>query len=213
MKVSAPASAGDDRSASAWAVVVRIAAAVAMIAYPVVVWLGLSGAAEGRSSARGIALLLLAVIAPAVFAGMRRSQRQAVRGLAAVPLVTVGALALAAALNASDCLLAVPVAINAVLLVAFGSTLRAGAMPMIERFACLQDPELSPAKQRWCRAWTFVWCLFFVLNGGAALGLAWLAPMQWWAVYNGLVAYVLIGALLALEWVLRRRRFATGARG
>lgn len=190
----------------------RIAAAIAMIAYPVVVWLGLSGAAEGWSSARGIALVLLAVTAPAVFVGMRRSRKAAVRGLAAVPFTTVIALLLAAALDRADCLLAVPVAINAVLLVAFGCTLRGGAMPMIERFARLQEPELPEPKQRWCRTWTAIWCLFFVANGGIALGLACCAPMQWWAVYNGLVAYVLIGSLLLLEWLLRRRRFPSGGR-
>ena len=31
--------------------------------------------------------------------------------------------------------------------------------------------------------------------------------MKWWAFYNGLLAYALIGCLFAIEWLLRRVRF------
>src|SRR6185436_7648546 len=54
-----------------------------------------------------------------------------------------------------------------------------------------------------------IWCLFFALNGSTALLLALAAPLAWWTLYNGLIAYLLIGALFATEWILRRRRFRT----
>ncbi len=45
---------------------------------------------------------------------------------------------------------------------------------------------------------------------GAMAGLALTAPLAWWATWNGLVAYVLMGILFAVEWTVRRRRFHRG---
>jgi uncharacterized membrane protein len=182
--------------------VARVAAGIALATYPLVVWLGLS-----QQSPRFLALVLLLVMAPAAMLRLQKGQRSHVRGLAAIPLVTVLALAAAALLDATGCMLAVPVAINAVCLLAFALTLRRAAMPMIERFARLQEPELSVPQQAWCRTWTRIWCAFFGLNGSVAAALALWAPLSWWAFYNGMLAYGLIGALLAIEWLLRRRRF------
>jgi uncharacterized membrane protein len=203
----------------------RLLSGIALVAYPLLVWFGLA-----HGSPRHLALLLLCVLLPAVALRLRGSRRAApsadtlagglpagsprgdgLRGMALLPLVTVAALVLAAVLDARGWVLAVPVVINALLLLGFAATLRRGALPMIERFARLQVPELSPEQQAWCRTWTVIWCAFFVLNGGTALLLALAAPLAWWTLYNGLVAYALIGALLATEWLLRRRRFGPGA--
>lgn len=185
-----------------WMIPLRVLAAVLLIGYPVFVWLGLSA-----QSPRMVSLVLLCVLAPAVFLRMKASGHAAMRGLAAIPLVTLVAFVFAALLDTAGFILAVPVAINGVLLVVFGVTLRVGAMPMVERFARMQVDELTEPQQAWCRMWTRIWCGFFVANGSTALALALAAPMSWWAFYNGLLAYVLIGALLGLEWVLRHRRF------
>jgi len=180
------------------------------VAYPLFVWIGLS-----QGSPRFVAAILLCVVAPIAAIRMRRSQRAAMRGLAAVPLVTVSCLVLSAALDAEGFMLAVPVLINAIFLAVFGWSLRRGAMPMVERFARLQEPHLPPEKQAWCRTWTVLWSVFFVANGSTALVLALLvvadaAPRAWWATYNGLIAYVLMGVMFASEWTMRRRRFSRG---
>ena len=60
---------------------------------------------------------------------------------------------------------------------------------------------------------TQVWCGFFVLNGGLALGTALWASDATWALYNGLIAYGLMGVLFAGEWVVRRRVRAGHAHG
>ena len=72
---------------TAWTIFVRVLAAVAMVAYPVVVWLGMSS-----GSPRQIAIILLAVMTPAVLMKSRRAgaSRQ-VRGLAAVPATILAA--------------------------------------------------------------------------------------------------------------------------
>ena len=194
---------------SRWHGPARALAAIALIAYPVLVWRGL---ASGRP--RTIALVLLVVLTPAAWLRLRAAERSEMRGLLAVPLVTLASLAAASALDSLGFILLVPVAINACFLIAFGGTLRAGTMPMVERFARLQEPDLVPEKQAWCRLWTKLWCLFFLANGSVAALLGALAPLDWWALYNGLLAYLLIGVMFATEWILRRRRFgaAAGAR-
>jgi len=193
---------------NAWAVPLRILAAVAMVAYPAVVWQGLA-----TGSPRQVAIVLLAVMTPAMLLKTRGSRTGArVRGLAAVPATILAVLLAAAVLDGGGLILLTPVAANAVLLLSFGLTLRRGSTPMIERFARLQEPDLSPPKQAWCRTWTKVWCGFFVANGAIAAWLERYADLESWAFYNGLLAYALIGSLLALEWLLRRARFRDAPR-
>lgn len=184
------------------ATALRVLGAIALIAYPAFVWLGLSA-----GSPRQVALLLLLVMLPALIFRVRKSARPEVRGLAAVPIAIVSVLVAGALLDRADYIRMTPVASNLVLLIAFGSTLRRGSMPMIERFARLQTDELGPPQLAWCRLWTWIWCGFFVANGTTALMLALWASTRWWALYNGLLCYLLIGGLFALEWLLRRRRF------
>jgi uncharacterized membrane protein len=55
--------------------------------------------------------------------------------------------------------------------------------------------------------WTWIWCGFFLLNAGTAAALAVFAPLEWWTLYNGLIAYGLIGLMFAVELVLRHLKF------
>ncbi|MFW6051014.1 MAG: hypothetical protein ACODAU_07560 [Myxococcota bacterium] len=181
--------------------VLAVASAVALVAYPVAVYVGMT-----HWDLRYAAAALILLVAPAAVSRLRRTGGERVRAVALIPLLTVLLLGVGAVLNASGFALAVPAAVNGLLLGAFGTTLWNGP-PMIERFARLVDPDLGPAEVRWCRRWTGVWCGFFALNGATAAALAVVAPVAWWAVYNGLVAYVLMGVLLGAEWVLRKLRF------
>lgn len=160
-------------------------------------------------STRQVSLVLLLAMSPMLILRLRKSSKQAVRGLAVVPLTIIGILSLAAILDHPDYIRATPVATNTVLLLAFGSTLRnrKKVMPMIERFARMQEDTLNTEQQAWCRMWTWIWCLFFIANGSTALIFAAWGTLKWWALYNGLICYGLIGMLFATEWLLRRRRF------
>ena len=100
-----------------------------------------------------------------------------------------------------------PALVNAGLLLSFAATLRSGPS-MIEKFARMRLPDLQPRAVRYTRRVTQVWCIFFALNGLTAL----VAALYWsrgaWALYNGVIAYVLVGVLIAAEaafrhWVVR----------
>jgi uncharacterized membrane protein len=97
-----------------------------------------------------------------------------------------------------------PVVMNAAMLGMFGASLFR-PQTVIERIARLREPNLSEAGVRYTRGVTKLWCGFFVVNGTVALLTAWYAPDRVWALYNGLIAYMLIGALFAGEWLVRRK--------
>lgn len=192
---------------------------IAFVAYPILIYLGIRHDALRAASLAAVGLLLPALALrawarrpPAADASAHEAPsptRRAVAALGWIPVVTVGCLALSAALNHEGLALYTPVAINAVFLIIFGATLWAGP-PMIERFARLQEPHLTRDKQRWCRHWTLVWCTYFLANATLTLLLALWAPRAWWALHTSLGAYIAMGALFAGERAGRWFRFERG---
>lgn len=97
-----------------------------------------------------------------------------------------------------------PVMVNLSLLAAFGSTLLYPPS-MIERFARLTEPDLPDQAIAYTRKVTQVWCVFFIVNGTlAAITALWGSDTQW-LLYNGVIAYVLMGVLGGVEWLVRQR--------
>jgi uncharacterized membrane protein len=94
------------------------------------------------------------------------------------------------------------VLVNAALLLVFAASL-VSPPSVIERIARLRDPALPPAAVVYTRRVTIVWAVFFVLNGAAAFYTARFTPLETWALYNGLIAYLLMAALFAIELAIR----------
>lgn len=97
-----------------------------------------------------------------------------------------------------------PVLVSGFMLSLFGFSLIYGP-PIAERLARLSEPDLPEVAIRYTRQVTQVWCLFFLCNGLLAAALTLWAPLSWWTLYNGLIAYGLMGLLFAGEWLLRQR--------
>ena len=109
------------------------------------------------------------------------------------------------------------VVINLTMLFVFGSTL---FMPpnIIFRFATMSDKSIKGSSfeqkvYKYCHKVTVIWCCFFILNGSAAalttfadkiFGLSPEAARKVWAVYNGGISYVLMGALFVIEFIVRK---------
>jgi len=177
-----------------------IAFAVLSLAYPVLVYL-----AMGRFEPRWLALLLFAL---ALLRALTTRECVWWWGAAAA-----GVLALmATVLNQALPLKLYPAVVNAVMLAVFAGSLRFGP-PVVERLARLKEPELPPFAVRYTRRVTLVWCGFFVVNGALALATAMWATDRGWALYNGLLAYLMMGTLFAGEWLVRRRVKAAHAHG
>jgi len=58
---------------------------------------------------------------------------------------------------------------------------------------------------RYTRRVTQIWCLFFILNGTIATFTCLHGDMALWTLWNGLLSYLLIGLLMAGEWLVRQR--------
>lgn len=106
--------------------------------------------------------------------------------------------------NQLDTLLFYPILVNALMLLIFGWSLFYPPS-LIERLARLQHPDLPPEGVIYTRRVTLVWCGFFIVNGALALATALWASLEIWSLYNGLIAYVLMGVLFAAEYLVRIR--------
>jgi putative intracellular septation protein A len=51
---------------------------------------------------------------------------------------------------------------------------------------------------------TQIWCGFFILNGSLASLFVLLEQYRWWAVYTGIIAYILMGILMGGEFAYRK---------
>ena len=163
------------------------------VLYPLAIWFG-----QGKVEPRWLALLLL-LAAAARLPAMKVSL--AARWSACAALVLAAGAVWA---NALLPLKLYPVLVNAAFLAAFAYSL-ASPPSMIERMARLTEPDLPPAAIAYTRVVTQVWCGFFVVNGSIALGTAiWASPAVW-SLYNGVIAYGLMGLLFAGEYLVRIR--------
>lgn len=172
--------------------------ALLFLTYPLAVYFGLArfGAGPLAWLLAGLALLRLA---------LSRNERSLwpVAGLALLLGIT------SALTRNADWLLYYPVLMNLASLAVFGWSLFYPPS-LIERLARLHEPNLPASGVAWTRRVTQAWCLFFVINGSIAFYTARYASLDTWTLYNGLIAYLLMGVLLGSEYLLRQRmRHAT----
>jgi uncharacterized membrane protein len=97
-----------------------------------------------------------------------------------------------------------PVVVNTGMLLIFASSLIYPPC-VIERLARLQNPVLPPQAPPYLFRLTQIWCGFFVINGSIALFTALYSSFEIWSLYNGLIAYLLMGLLFAGEYCVRQR--------
>lgn len=170
------------------------------LAYPLVIYLAYS-----RLGTRGLGALLLALYALSLLTRVRGSATQVwtlVRRHSGLALL----IGLAVVIGNRTLLLLLPVAVSLYLLWVFTASLSDGP-PMIERFARLVEDDLPDFTLPYCRKITIVWCAFLALNALLVGALALAAPLEWWVLYTGLVFYLLMGALIAGEFVARKLWF------
>lgn len=187
-----------DGAASSFTQVSQWLLPLVILAYPFAVWLGIKHA--------GIAFL--APILTVVFILRIITFRGKLTQLAFLgkTTATVGILlALSSwALNKTQMLLYYPVAVNLLLFMLFFSSLFY-TPTIIERLARLSEAQLSSAGVAYTRKVTQVWCAFFIFNGAIALYTCLHGDLALWTFYNGGVSYLLIGLLMSIEWIVRRK--------
>ena len=178
---------------------------LAWLLYPVAIFFGLR-VMEPRYVALLLALALLLrrwSDARKLLSGLSRMDL----GVLAMLLVLAGTTAIT---NSEMLLRLYPVAMCAGMLALFGMSL---VFPpsMVERFSRLSNPDLSPDGVLYTKRVTQVWCVFLVGNGAVAAYSAFFCSREFWALYNGFIAYLLMGALFSGEWIYRQYRISREA--
>jgi uncharacterized membrane protein len=100
-----------------------------------------------------------------------------------------------------------PVAINLALCWLFGRTLARGRVPLISRFALMEQGVLSDELAAYARRVTWLWTLLFAGAAAASAALALSGNRDAWSLFTNLVNYLLVAALFLGEFVYRRLRF------
>lgn len=146
-----------------------------------------------------VTLALVAVLALRSLTGFAKSAPAGLTWAALAAAATLGVLSF---VNADLAMRLYPVLMTGAMLFAFAWSL-ARPPSMIERFARMAEPNLPESGVRYTRTVTWVWCVFLVLNGAVALWTALFASLETWAIYNGVISYILMGALLGGEFLVR----------
>ncbi|MFC1518480.1 hypothetical protein ACFL6Z_02040 [Pseudomonadota bacterium] len=170
----------------------QIITAIALVCYPLAVYFGLQFLPPGS-----IALLLCIILIARLVLN-----KQQLASMALPLIVGIGLTATSFIAKRNDWLLYYPVVINLTMLGLFSYSLKKGPS-MIERLARLKEPDLPDAAIGYLNKVTLLWCGLFVLNGSVALYTARFSTLELWTLYNGLIAYLLMGILLGGEWLYR----------
>ncbi|BDO00686.1 MULTISPECIES: COG4648 family protein [Klebsiella] len=178
--------------------VVPLLTGILLLAWPFIIWFGLA-----HNSLQG----LLPLMALMLFLRFRQTRRRAGALSVVTQIVAVAGMTLCIAsylLKTHQLLLFYPVVVNSVMLAVFGGSLWS-RMPIIERLARLHEPDLPERAVRYTRRVTQIWCAFFIINGGIALFTALYGDLSLWTAWNGMISYLLMGTLMAGEWLVRQR--------
>lgn len=175
-----------------------VVAGVGTVLYPFLVYFGLPYVAPGPLV--GVAIVLAGLH---VLNRQRRSGAAFPRGLlvliAAILLGVLGLLALRPMLAVQ----AYPLIINLSLATIFAWSLLQPPSA-IERIARLTKPDLSPQEIAYTRTVTKVWLTFFLLNAAITSVCTVCFTLALWSLWTGLISYLLVGALFAAEFAVRR---------
>jgi uncharacterized membrane protein len=173
-------------------VALQLVTGVLLLGYPVAVYFGLNYLPPGV-----IALVLCLILL------LRLTMlKQQVKSLAIPVLVGIGLTAASFIAKRNDWLLYYPIVINLSMLALFAYSLKRGPS-MIERLARFKQPDLPAEAIPYLHKVTQIWCGLFIFNGAAAFYTANYTSLAIWTLYNGFIAYLLIGLLLGGEWLYR----------
>src|SRR5215831_10316876 len=171
-----------------------VLAVIGSLTYPLLVYFGLSRLPPAVFVLLGVCLITLRLV------GMKTRLRPSWLSAIAVILL-LGAAYLIAPLLAVK---VYPVLVSLSVAAVFAASLFFPP-PLVERIARMSEPNLPEPAVKYTKVVTEVWVGVLVLNAAISLATAIWGTMQQWALWNGLLSYVFIGAVFGAEWLMRRR--------
>lgn len=186
------------------AALLRAGTGLIFLLYPFLIYLGLQ-----EFQPRVLACLLLIAVILRLTASRYGKKKEGEMGtslywIAAAILVTIFTLVTDSKLG----LYLYPPLVNLTFFIFFSVSLL-HPPTTIERIARRQRPEMSVRAIAYTRKVTQAWCLFFLLNGGISV-MSISYSEEWWVLYNGFITYILIGLMLAGEYLIRIKVIGSG---
>ncbi|MEZ9232403.1 hypothetical protein AB4259_15100 [Vibrio amylolyticus] len=170
--------------------------AIALLAYPFAVYFGIDHFGIQIIGVILVALFAIRILSASSAKLKELKQLAVLTGVTGVTLTLLGIL-----FKQQGWLTFYPVIVNLCLFSLFFQSLKQ-PQTIIERLARLQEPDLPHHGVVYTRKVTKVWCVFFIANASIAFYTCF-QSIEVWTLYNGLVSYLLIGTLFAIEWVVR----------
>ena len=170
---------------------------ICLACYPIIVYVGLT-----RFNSQIITVLLLFLLGLRLW--LSRALFDKMPWLKPTTFLAAITILISKVMDSDLGLRLYPVIINLVMLVVFAYSLYKGPS-IIETFARITEPSLDENGVIYTKKVTLVWCVFFVLNGGIALYTSIFSSLETWAFYNGFIAYLAMGTLFAIEWLVRQK--------
>lgn len=173
-----------------------VLAGAGALAYPFLVWFGISSMPPAAFVLIGIGCIGARMI------GTRRLARSPAEIIAFL----LTAILLAALLVVSPVIAAraYPVAISLAMAAVFAASLRYPPT-IVERIARFSEPNLPPEGIIYTRQVTRIWVAFLLANATISLWTAVWGSLDQWTLWNGLLSYLAMGALFCGEYLVRRR--------
>lgn len=171
----------------------KVAVVTLSICYPFMVYWGLQ-----NYDAKLLLPLLLIILALRWLTGTGVSEHKV------VIITLLGIILIAMIWGTQLSLKFYPVMMNFGFLTLFSSSLLSPPS-IVERLARLKEPDLPPEAVAYTYKVTQVWSVFFLFNGTIAAITALWSTDEVWMLYNGFIAYLLIGGLAGGEWLVRQR--------
>ncbi|WP_354668353.1 hypothetical protein [Colwellia sp. D2M02] len=168
-----------------------------IILYPVAVYTGLQYLENRTLAFALIGLFLVRLV-------LSKRIKQSIPWMNHIFIAVIAVLALTAIFDISIGVLLYPLVINLSMLAIFAYSLLKKPS-IIETLARLQEPNLPTSAIPYTENVTRVWCVFFIINGTISLYTALFTSIETWTLYNGLIAYLLMGTLMTVEWLVRQR--------
>ena len=169
------------------------------ICYPVIIYLGLKYSAPGVVGAGIAGLILLRILLQ-----KKRPNPEVLKPLIPLAGLIILIFFINLFLNQELIIRMYPVIMNFGFFLLFvGSLFRPPSM--IERFASMTENKISTElKQYTCKV-TIVWSVFLAINTAISIYTVIFSSLEIWTLYNGFIAYLLMGLLFSGEYAIRLR--------
>ena len=125
-----------------------------------------------------------------------------------IPYLIMGLVAIIVMISASEIVLRFyPVIVNIMLFLLFSLSMRGGDS-IIFTFAQKWEKNTATSPDRaailrYCRKVNVVWCIFFVFNIFISSYTVFFGSSFIWTIYNSCIVYILMGAIFAIEFIVR----------